>query len=84
MWAVAGRNAPMGAKPRRRWRFPAEARGKRAAGRAANLAAMLCSIAGMVAPQVRIASTLRISVAMSGEREPRDSASAISRAAAAR
>ena len=81
----AARNEPAGRRPSRRSRTRVDGRTKRAAGRAAYLAAMLCSMGrngtGSTGPRKR-RPRVRISAA-SGASAPRSSASSISRSAAA-
>ena len=80
----AGLKTRVGMSPSRRRRLPLAARGKRAAGRAAYRAVMLCSIESMVTNHTGVASKRRIDSAACGASEPRDSAREISRSAAAR
>ena len=80
---AVGRKAMADRRPRRRSRLRVEARGNRAAGRAAYFAAMLCSIGRMVARQSCRARQRRIALAASGASTPRPSARATSRSAAA-
>ena len=78
------RKLPAARRPRRRSRAREEGRMKRAAGRAAYFAAMLCCMAVIVPVQPGIASTSAMRWAASGVSEPRSRATRNSRSPSAR